>query len=163
MEQDNLGQWVEVNFDCLPLRSFTNLSEPDDASPKFVEKLRRIKQAIEEHGTHNTYYLHNAECVFHLTNDPNQGMMRYSFEGTIFTDQQDMVARNCELSVILEKETCSWLNQAVVDWLGETVQRAVLVEFNRYIQAGDLSRTIERLKNAQKASDEAGGFVGMYL
>jgi heme-degrading monooxygenase HmoA len=43
------------------------------------------------------------------------------------------------------------------------VQRAVLVEFDRYVQAGDLTKTIERLEALQKASDESGGFVGMYL
>jgi hypothetical protein len=37
------------------------------------------------------------------------------------------------------------------------------LEFNRYIQAGDLQKVQERLDRIQRASDEAGGFVGMYL
>jgi len=60
-------------------------------------------------------------------------------------------------------ETCSWLNQAIVDWLSSTVKRAVEIEFDRYIQAGDLQKVHERLAQIQRSSDEAGGFVGMYL
>ena len=79
------------------------------------------------------------------------------------TDEKDLASRNCELNVELESETCSWLNQAIVDWLAETVQRAVLSEFDRYIQAGDLSRTLNRMEEIQKAAEDSGGYVGMYL
>ena len=147
----------------MPLRTVTRVDIPMDASPKLAEKMLRIKSALEKHGALNTYYLHNAACVFHLTNDPAQGMLRFQMEGTVLTDASDLEARSCDLRVELEKETCSWLNQAVVDWLSETVRRAVLVEFNRYIQAGDLSKAIQRIEELQKASDDAGGYVGMYL
>lgn len=162
-EQPIDGRWVEIEFDCLPLRSLARTDAPVDASPKLAAKMLRVKQALEKHGAHNSYYLHNAACVFHLTNDSRQGMMRYAFEGTIFTDEQDLEARNCDLAVELDRETCSWLNQAIVDWLAETVQRAVLVEFNRYIQAGDLTRTLDRIEEIQKAAEDSGGYVGMYL
>jgi len=39
----------------------------------------------------------------------------------------------------------------------------VLVEFDRYIQAGDLEKAQQRIAQLQAESDEAGGFVGMYL
>jgi hypothetical protein len=39
----------------------------------------------------------------------------------------------------------------------------VVVEFDRYIQAGDLEQTKRRVEQIQAASDDAGGFVGMYL
>lgn len=163
MEEKKYGQWVEISFDCLPLRSVAGFDVPDDVSPKLATKMQRVKEALEKHGAHNSYYLHNAECVFHLTNEPNNGMMKYSFEGVVFTDQEDMKARNCDLEIQLEKETCSWLNQSIVDWLAETAERAVIVEFNRYVAAGDLSKTVERLEALEKESDESGGFVGMYL
>jgi len=136
---------------------------PEDASPKLAKKLARMQKALETHGTLNSYYLHNARCVFRFTNDPSVGMCQFDLEGVVLTDSNDMQARTCDLIIELAKETCSWLHQSIVEWLSETVQRAVLVEFNRYIQAGDLSRTIQRMEELQKATEESGGYVGMYL
>jgi hypothetical protein len=90
-------------------------------------------------------------------------MMEFEFEGVVLTDEQDLSARSCELQVSLVRETCSWLNQAIVDWLAETVRRNVLIEFNRYISAGDLTKTLERIERTRQASDESGGYVGMFL
>ncbi len=162
-ESTNNQRWVEITFDCLPLRTVSRVDVPLDASPKLAAKMLRIKAAIEKHGTLNSYYLHAATCIFHLTNDPLQGMIQFGFEGTILTDESDLEARSADLSVSLERETCSWINQTIVDWLNETVPRAVLVEFNHYIRAGDLNQAIERMERIQKASDAVGGFVGMYL
>jgi hypothetical protein len=157
------GQWVEVEFDCMPLRSLPRVDAPLDASPKLAAKMLRVKHALEKHGSLNTYYLHNARCTYHLTNDPLQGMMEFEFEGVVLTDEQDLSARSCELQVSLVRETCSWLNQSIVDWLAETVRRNVLIEFNRYISAGDLTKTLERIERTRQASDESGGYVGMFL
>ncbi len=157
------GRWVEVEFDCMPLRSVPRVDVPIDASPKLAEKILRVKAALEKHGSLNSYYLHNATCVYHLTNDPAQGMMEFEFEGVVLTNENDIEARSCDLTVSLKRETCSWLNQSIVEWLAETVQRNVLIEFNRYISVGDLSKTVERLQQTQKASDDSGGYVGMYL
>lgn len=162
-DEKEYGRWVEVSFDCLPLRSVADFSVPDDASPKLAAKLGRIRSAFEKHGAYNTYYLHNATCIFHLTNDPSEGMMQYGVEGTVLTDEQDMAAKKVDLSIQLQKETCSWLNQSIVDWLAETAQKAVQVEFDRFIKAGDLSKTIARIEEIQQASEDSGGFVGMYL
>jgi hypothetical protein len=162
MNQPN-GQWVEVEFDCMPLRSLPRVDAPLDASPKLAAKMLRVKLALEKHGALNAYYLHNAHCTYHLTNDPLQGMMEFEFEGVVLTDEHDLSARSCELQVSLIRETCSWLNQSIVDWLAETVRRNVLIEFNRYISAGDLTKTLERIERSRQASDEAGGFVGMFL
>lgn len=157
------AQWVEILFDCLPLRAISRTDAPLDASPKLVAKMSRIKAAIEKHGTLNSYYLHNASCTFHLTNDPLEGMIQFTFEGVVLTDIKDLESKSTDLQVELDKETCSWINQSIVQWFRETVPRAVLVEFDRYIKAGDLSQAIQRMERIQKASDEAGGFVGMYL
>ena len=158
-----IGRWVEVSFDCVPLRTVSRIDVPIDASPKLAEKMLRVKAALEKHGALNTYYLHNANCTYHLTNDPMMGMLQYRFEGVVLTDTRDLEAASCDLQVELEKETCSWLNQSIVDWFAESVQRSVLVEFNRYIQAGDLTKAVERIEHIQKASEESGGYLGMYL
>lgn len=163
MSNTEHGQWVDVRFDCLPLRSAGSLKDPDDASPKLVQKLHRIRQAIDKHGRLNSYFLHNAACTYYFTNDPGIGMVQFTFEGVILTEANDLKSHSCDLTIELARETCSWINQSIVDWLAESVQRAVLVEFNRYISAGDLTKTLERLAAIQKASEEAGGFVGMYL
>lgn len=158
-----MENWVDIEFDCLPLRSVTRTDAPLDASPKLAEKLVRVKSAIEAHGAFNTYYLHNARCTFHLTNDPSIGSVTYQFEGVVFTDPSDSKSVRAELAVELDQETCSWLNESIVQWLAESVHRAVLVEFNRYIAAGDLQRTRERLEKIESSLEENQGYLGMYL
>lgn len=154
---------VDISFDCMPLRSMARLDPPLDASPALAAKYDRIKAAIAEHGNYNTYFLHNAICRFFVTNDPNNGMIAFRFEGVVFTDETDSRARQASLKVNLEKETCSWLEQHVVKWFEESVTQAVLVEFNRYIGVGDPEQTKKRLQEMEKALDSRGGFVGMHL
>lgn len=163
MSKIEFGEWVEIAFDCLPLRTVTRTDVPLDASPGLAAKMLRVKAAIEKHGTLNTYFLHNASCSFHFTNDPREGMVQFAFQGVVLTDPADLSARSCELEIALERETCEWLDQSIVDWLKASVKVAVLVEFNRYIAAGDLRKAQERIEKIQKASDQVGGYVGMYL
>lgn len=158
-----MERWVDITFDCVPLRSITRFDVPIDASPKYQAFCERIKSAIDRHGKHNTYYLHNSSCLFHLINDDQDGLLEFSFEGTVLTNAEDIQCKTCDFDVQLRQETCSWLTQPVVDWFAETVKRAVACEFNRYIQAGDLQRAKERIERIEKESDEGGGFVGMYL
>ncbi len=157
------GNWVEIEFDCLPLRTVTRLDVPVDASPKYEQFVLRVKDAISKHGTLNTYYLYQAHCTYHLTNDPKRGMVRFQFEGTVLTGQQDLHAKQADLIVSLEQESCAWLTEPMVEHLSESVRQAVLVEFDRYIKAGDLEKTKQRIAQQQAESDQAGGFVGMYL
>jgi hypothetical protein len=158
-----MERWVEIEFDCLPFRSVGRMDIPMDASPKYRAFCERVKAAFEKHGAHNSYYLHNATCTFHLTNRSDVGMLQFRFEGTVLTDLSDMHASHADLEVTLEGETCSWLTESVVAWFRETVSRAALVEFDRYIEAGDLEKTRQRLEKMQAASEESGGFLGMYL
>ena len=154
---------VDIAFDCIPLRSLGRLDPPLDASPGLVAKYDRIKDAIIEHGTFNSYYLHNAFCRFFVTNDPLNGMIVFKFEGVVFTDDSDARAKHASLKVTLEKETCPWLEQHVVKWFAETVSQAVIVEFNRYIGAGDPEQTKKRMQQLARAVEDRGGFVGMHL
>jgi hypothetical protein len=157
------GRWVDIEFDCLPLRSVTRLDIPVDASPAYEQFVLRVKAAIDKHGSHNAYYLSSASCTFHLTNDPEIGTVRYAVEGTVLTDVEDLKTRAADLTVSLESETCPWLTEPIVEFLAESVRHAILTEFNRYIEAGDLRRTQERINKLQAETDASGGFVGMYL
>jgi len=156
-------RFVEISFDCLPLRSVDRLDAPIDASPAFRARCERILSAIQAHGSHNTYYLYNADCVFHLTNDPEFGRLEFEFDGTVFTDEIDQHAERCALDVRLTRETCDWLTEPIVEWFKETVGRAVRVEFDHYIAAGDLRQTVERIQRLQAETDSSEGFLGMYL
>jgi hypothetical protein len=157
------GQWVEIEFDCLPLRSVSRLDVPIDASPKYEQFVHRVKAALETHGAHNSYYLHRASCVFHLTNEPKRGEIAFQFEGVALTGPKDRTTRSVDLSVELLRETCGWLSEPIVQFFAESVQHAVLVEFDRYIEAGDLTRTEQRLEKLAEQNELSEGFVGMYL
>jgi hypothetical protein len=158
-----MGQWVEITFDCLPLRSVTRLDIPIDASPKYRAQCERIKAAIEKHGSHNTYYLYNALCRYHLTNREERGMLELRFDGTVITEATDIHTQRCDLQVELTRETCDWLTTPIVQWFEQSVPRSVAVEFDRYIEAGDLQKTKDRIARLQAETEQSGGFVGMYL
>jgi hypothetical protein len=155
--------FVEISFDCLPLRSIGRFDVPLDASPELAAFCERVKHAAAKHGLHNSYYLHHAKCIFHLTNDPQHGVLEFQFEGTVLTDPEDRRTLRCDLHAELRHETCDWLVQPVVAWFAETVSQAVRVEFDRYIAAGDLQRTVQRAEQIQAESDARGGFMGMGL
>lgn len=158
-----MGRYVEITFDCFPLRSVGRFDVPLDASPAEEALSARMRRAAEKHGLHNSYYLCNARCVFHLTNDDQVGMIEFAFEGTVLTDADDRKTLACDLNVELRREVCHWLTAPVVRWFSETVAEAVKVEFNRYIAAGDLQKTIQRQQRLQAESDAQGGFLGMGL
>jgi hypothetical protein len=158
-----MSRFVEIAFDCLPLRSVTRLDIPIDASPRYRARCERIKAALEKHGSHNSYFLYDANCVFHLTNQDDLGTLEFSFEGTVLTDPADRETVLADLEVTLVRETCDWLTEPVVAWLRETVSHAAVVEFNRYIEAGDLAQTLKRIAALQAKADQTGGYVGMYL
>jgi hypothetical protein len=156
-----VSQFVEISFDCLPLRSVGRLDIPLDASPAYRERCERIKAAIAKHGSHNTYYLYDASCTFHLTNQPDLGSLEFRFEGTVLTDPEDRRTVLADLGVTLVRETCDWLTEPVVTWFRETVSKAVAAEFDRYIEAGDLAQTVKRIAALQAKADQAGGYLGM--
>lgn len=155
--------WVDIRFDCLPLRNVSRLDAPLDASPNLQKLFENVKAAIVKHGRHNAYYLYNARCAFHLTNREDIGLVEFAFEGVVLTDPNDAKTLNCDLNVTLQRETCDWLSQPIVNWLAETVTRAVRVEFDRYIEAGDLAQSTARVAKLEEHLGQSGGFVGMDL
>jgi hypothetical protein len=155
--------YVDIIFDCLPLRSIGRMDIPLDASPKYRARCEKIKQALATHGSHNTYFLYNGSCSYRLTNQADIGTLEFRFEGTALTDESDQKTERCDLSVELARETCDWLTEPIVSWFQDTVPRSVAVEFDRYIAAGDLAQTVQRIARLQAESEGRGGFVGMYL
>ena len=158
-----MPRWVEIEFECWPLRSISRRDVPLDASPGYRRLTHAIQAAIETHGTFNSYYLHQGRCTYHLLNDESTGAIEFRFEGTVLTRQDDLAARQADLTVEIHRETCSWLTQPVVDWFRETVSRSVMAEFDRYIAAGDLERTRQRLAELADRAEQSGGFIGMDL
>jgi hypothetical protein len=158
-----MTQAVEITFDCVPLRSLGRLDVPLDATPEEQAIGRKIQAAAKKHGLFNSFYLCNARCVFHLTNHAEVGMIEFRFEGTVLTDQDDQKTIGCDLQVELEKENCPWLNSLAVGWLKDTVIEAVKIEFDRYIKAGDLQKTIRRIELLQAETEAHGGYMGMGL
>jgi len=158
-----MDRWVEIAFDCLPLRTVGRFDIPIDASPKFRKRCEQVKHAIEKHGSFNTYYLSNATCKYHLTNREEVGMLEFRFTGTVITDATDLKTERADLDVELVRETCDWLTAPVVEWFQQSVQHSVRVEFDRYIEAGDLDKAKERLAQLQAQADQSGGYLGMYL
>lgn len=154
---------VKIRFDCTPLRTVARAEPPADASPRFRALVQRMRDAAARHGTRNSYYLSSATCRFSFTNSAESGWVEFAVEGTVLTDDRDSHTVGGDLAVTLVRETCDWLTQPVVEWLALSARRALEAEFDRYIAAGDLGRTLDRLDREQAASDAAGGYVGMNL
>ena len=163
MHMDSHDPPVMIRFDCTPLRGAAGARVPAEASPRFRALVARMEAAARRHGIRNTYYLSAATCRFRLTNNPHTGWVEFTVEGTVITDDRDTRTVGSDLDVVLSRETCDWLTQPAVDWLTISARRAVEAEFDRYIAAGDLGRTLERLRREEADSDAAGGFLGMNL
>jgi hypothetical protein len=151
---------VDIAFDCLPLRSIGRVDIPIDASPAYRRRCERLQQAIDAHGTENSYYLYNARCVYRLANSEVDGMLRFSFDGTVLTDCSDCKARRADLTIVLAGETCGCVPPEVQAWLCGAVERAVLIEFDRFIAAGRLAERVNELAEMQSLADLAD-FAGM--
>jgi hypothetical protein len=153
----------QITFDCVPLRSVPRWDIPLDASQKFRALCTRIRLAAKTHGLHNSYYLHSGSCTFQLTSDPSQGTLTYAFEGTILTDAADRKPVAMDLHVWLAQEAGEWTPPPVLAWFQDTVRRAVLVEFKRFIAQCDPQQTCARLEQIEAEMIRRGGFVGMGL
>ena len=135
---------------------------PLDASPGFRARCEHLKRAIDTHGTANAYFLYNARCVYRLANSDIDGMLRFSFEGTVLTDLSDVKAERADLAIQLTGETCGGLPAEVEAWFRGVVERAVLIEFDRFIAAGSLAERVGQLGEVTQLADLAD-FAGMNL
>ena len=151
---------VDIAFDCLPLRSIARVDIPLDASPAFRARSERLQQAVSAHAGENAYFLYNTRCTYRLANSDIEGMLRFSFDGTLVTDRSDCKADRANLNVVLIAETCGGVSPAALDWLRGVIKRAVLVEFDRFIADGQLAERIKQLGSVDSITDVAG-FAGM--
>jgi hypothetical protein len=158
-----MDPWVDISFRCVPLRSVTRLTPAVDAPEETVALFRRLRAAVQKHGHHNSYYLHDGKCVYHLTNHEQLGLLEFQFEGTVLTDADDVKTLQSDLEVELVGEVCPWLVASVTDWFVESVREAVKVEFDQFILAGDLEKTKQRMEEFQAACNAQGGFLGIGL
>lgn len=147
---------VEISFDCLPLRSVGRLDAPLDASPVYRARYEHLVAAFEKHGPQRTYFLYDARCIFRLANSEIEGMLRFEFEGIVRTDASDLLTEQVDLDVTLASETCGDVTPEVLSWLTERVKKAVAIEFDRFIAAGQLSEQTSHLGQIERLSDLIG-------
>jgi hypothetical protein len=155
-----MKQYVDIAFDCLPLRLVGRVDVPIDASPAFRARSEALQRAIDAHGTENAYFLYNTRCVFRLANSEVDNMLRFSFEGTLFTDRSDAKADRAQLAVELQGQTCGAISPDVLAWFRKVVEKAVLIEFDHFIAAGRLAQRVSDLGTVDSIADLAG-FAGM--
>ncbi|QEG34341.1 hypothetical protein [Bythopirellula goksoeyrii] len=151
---------VDIAFDCLPLRSIGRLDAPLDAPAEYRRRHEQLVSAMERFGPDRTYFLYNARCVFHLANSEIEGMVRYEFDGIIRTDASDLLTETVELDARLASETCGGLPDQVETWFKDRVEKAVAIEFDRFVAAGQLSQRSSELGQDVNPSNLAG-FSGM--
>lgn len=153
---------VDIAFDCLPLRSVGRMDAPLDASPVFRARYEHLIAALDKYGTERTYFLYDARCVFRLANSEVENMLRFDFEGIVRTDSSDLLTESAELNVKLASDTCGGVPDAVLQWFKSRVEKAVAIEFDRFIAAGQLKERSMDLGQIERLSDVAG-FSGMDL
>lgn len=151
---------VDIAFDCLPLRSVGRIDVPLDASPALQTRYERLQRALDTIGTHHSYFLYNTRCVFRLANSDVENMLRFTFDGTLLTDQGDAKADRALLDVQLVAHTCPPVPPAAMDWFSQIVHRAVLIEFDRFISAGKLAARLDALGSAAQIA-HLSDFSGM--
>jgi hypothetical protein len=89
-------------------------------------------------------------------------MLRFTFEGTVRTDQSDVQARDADLQIELAAETCGGLPPAVLAWFRGVVKRAVLIEFDRFIAAGQLAQHVSQIGTVESI-DQLPSFSGLHV
>jgi hypothetical protein len=151
---------VDIVFDCLPLRSVPRVDVPLDASPAFRARTEHLRQAIAQYGGENAYFLYNTRCTYRLANSDIDNMLQFSFDGTLLTDRSDGKADRADLDVVLIAETCGGVPPTVMEWFRGIIERAVLIEFDRFITDGQLAERLDELGCIDSINDVAD-FAGM--
>jgi hypothetical protein len=156
-----MAEAVEIVFECLPFRLVGHAGLPLDASDEQLALWRRFRAALARHGTENTYFLYNADCTFRLSNAEGS-RLRFVFEATLRTDPQDEHPVGIELVCQLaDTDFDPALAPAVLEFFREAVRRAVLAEFQLFINAGNLKRALAQQAHVLQEWDRTRGFVGM--
>ena len=152
---------VTIVFECLPFRLVGHAGMPLDASDEQQALWRRFRAAMAKHGTANTYFLYNADCTFRLSNAEGNSV-RFIFEATVRTDEKDSHPVHIDIACRLaETEFPKPFAPAALDFFREALRRAVLVEFQLFINAGNLKRALAEREHILQEWDRNRGFVGM--
>jgi hypothetical protein len=152
---------VAIVFECLPFRFVGHSGMPLDASEEQMALWRRFRAAMAKHGTANTYFLYNADCTFTLSNGPGN-TIRFLFEATVRTDAKDEHPIDIDLACrVAETDFDLPPSTVVLDFLRDVVRRAVLAEFQLFIDAGNLKRALAQKEHILREWDRNRGFVGM--
>jgi len=152
---------VTIVFECLPFRLVGHMGMPLDASEEQMALWRRFRAAMAKHGTANTYFLYNADCAFRLSNGP-EGYLRFVFEATVKTDEKDQHPTAIDLaSLLAESDFDLPLHTSVLEFFRQAVQRAVLAEFQLFIDAGNLKRALAQREHILREWDRTRGFIGI--
>jgi hypothetical protein len=153
---------VDIAFDCLPLRSVGRVDVPLDASAAYRARCEHLQRAMANHGDENAYFLYNARCVYRLANSEVDGSLRFEFDGTVLTGPGDRRAERADLDVRMTAETCGGVPDAVLAWLASMVERAVVIEFDRFIAAGNLEKAVAQV-GLLDSIDDLESFAGMHV
>ncbi len=156
-----MDSYADIAFDCLPLRSVGRVDVPLDASTAFRQRCEHLQQELETQAGKNAYFLYNAHCVFRLANSDVHNMLRFTFEGTVWTDHSDRTSAGANLRIELAAETCGGVSADALDWFRGIVERAVLIEFDRFIAAGQLEKRATETGRAQQRVTDLTGFAGL--
>ena len=152
---------VAIVFECLPFRLVGHAGMPLDASDEQMALWRRFRAAMSKHGTANTYFLYNADCTFRLSNG-GDGSVRFLFEATIRTDEKDQRPIDVDLaSQLAETDFAKPFAPDALEFFRDAVRRAVLAEFQLFIDAGNLKRALARKEHILQEWDRNRGFIGM--
>jgi hypothetical protein len=152
---------VSIVFECLPFRLVGHLGMPLDASEEQMALWRRFRAALTKHGTANTYFLYNADCTFRLTNGTD-GYLRFVFEATVKTDERDARPVDIDLACRLASSDFDVpASTATLEFFREVVRRAVLDEFQLFIDAGNLKRALAQREHILRQWDQNRGFLGI--
>jgi hypothetical protein len=90
------------------------------------------------------------------------GYLRFVFEATVKTDEKD--ERPIEIDIACRLADSDFdipMNTAVLEFFREVVRRAVIAEFQRFIDAGNLKRALAEREHILREWDRNRGFVGM--
>jgi hypothetical protein len=156
-----MSEAVAIVFECLPFRLVGHAGLPLDASDEQQALWRRFRAALHKHGTANTYFLYNADCTFHLANDSGS-YLRFVWEATVRTNDADERPAEIDLACRLaETDFAQPLGPPVLEFFREALRRAVLAEFQRFIDAGNLKRALAQREHILQEWDHTRGFVGM--
>jgi hypothetical protein len=128
----------------------------------FRARCERLQRAIEMYGTDNAYFLYNTRCVYRLANSDIENMLRFSFDGVLFTDRSDARADRAELAIELSSQTCGPLPPEVLAWFRQIVERAVLIEFDHFVAAGLRDERVKDLANLDSIAS-VSDFAGMHV